>query len=33
MVALMGEFVFMTHFPVVMKSFYMQRDPNDDTLT
>lgn len=33
MVALMGEFVFMTHFPVVMKSFYMQRDPNDNTLT
>ncbi|CAJ1022601.1 Glutaminyl-tRNA synthetase, non-specific RNA binding region part 1/OB-fold nucleic acid binding domain/tRNA synthetases class II (D, K and N), putative [Leishmania lindenbergi] len=33
MVAQMGEFVFMTHFPAQMKSFYMQRDPADTTLT
>ncbi|EPY23101.1 asparaginyl-tRNA synthetase [Strigomonas culicis] len=33
MVALMGEIVFMTHFPAEMKSFYMQRDPKDNTLT
>lgn len=33
MVASIGRFVFLTHFPTVMKSFYMQRDPNDSTLT
>lgn len=33
MVAKLGEFVFMTHFPAQMKSFYMQRDPADETLT
>lgn len=33
MVAKLGEFVFMTHFPAEMKSFYMQRDPVDNTLT
>lgn len=33
MVAKLGEFVLMTHFPAEMKSFYMQRDPEDDTLT
>ncbi|GET92293.1 asparaginyl-tRNA synthetase, putative [Leishmania tarentolae] len=33
MVAKLGEFVFMTHFPASMKSFYMQRDPDDTTLT
>lgn len=33
MVAKLGEFVFMTHFPASMKSFYMQRDPDDPTLT
>lgn len=33
MVAKIGEFVLMTHFPAEMKSFYMQRDPNDETLT
>ncbi|RNF01783.1 putative asparaginyl-tRNA synthetase [Trypanosoma conorhini] len=33
MVALLGEMVFMTHFPAVMKSFYMARDPEDPTLT
>ncbi|KAG5468275.1 hypothetical protein LSCM1_02253 [Leishmania martiniquensis] len=33
MVAKLGEFVFMTHFPAHMKSFYMQRDPIDATLT
>uniref|UniRef100_A0A0A9X4V8 Asparagine--tRNA ligase, cytoplasmic n=1 Tax=Lygus hesperus TaxID=30085 RepID=A0A0A9X4V8_LYGHE len=33
MVAMMNEFVFMTHFPAAMKSFYMQRDPEDNTLT
>eukprot|EP01080_Neovahlkampfia_damariscottae_P011508 gene11508-4672_t len=33
MVAKFGEPTFMTHFPVVMKSFYMKRDPTDTTLT
>lgn len=33
MVAKLGEFVLMTHFPHEMKSFYMQRDPNDPNLT
>lgn len=33
MVAKIGEFVLMTHFPATMKSFYMQRDPNDNLLT
>lgn len=33
MVALMGEFVLMTHFPVEMKSFYMARDPANPHLT
>ncbi|PWV00404.1 putative aspartyl-tRNA synthetase [Trypanosoma cruzi] len=33
MVAILGEMVFMTHFPAVMKSFYMARDPEDPTLT
>lgn len=33
MVAKLGEFVLMTHFPAQMKSFYMQRDPADNTLT
>eukprot|EP00796_Vickermania_ingenoplastis_P007264 gene7264-5110_t len=33
MVAKIGEFVLMTHFPAEMKSFYMQRDPNDNLLT
>ncbi|KAG5491605.1 hypothetical protein JIQ42_01511 [Leishmania sp. Namibia] len=33
MVAKLGEFVLMTHFPSEMKSFYMQRDPFDTTLT
>jgi asparaginyl-tRNA synthetase len=33
MIALIGEPTFMTHFPVVMKSFYMKRDPKDSTLT
>ena len=33
MVALIGECVLMTHFPASMKSFYMARCPNDNTLT
>ncbi|KAH9577345.1 Glutaminyl-tRNA synthetase [Trypanosoma melophagium] len=33
MVEKIGEIVFMTHFPAVMKSFYMARDENDPTLT
>ncbi|KPI90484.1 putative asparaginyl-tRNA synthetase [Leptomonas seymouri] len=33
MVAKLGEFVLMTHFPAQMKSFYMQRDPEDYSLT
>lgn len=33
MVGKIGEFVLMTHFPHEMKSFYMQRDPNDPALT
>lgn len=33
MVAKFGEFIFMTHFPVEMKSFYMQRASTDRTLT
>eukprot|EP00758_Cryptobia_borreli_P016924 Tbor_TRINITY_DN6148_c1_g1::TRINITY_DN6148_c1_g1_i10::g.22697::m.22697/K01893/NARS, asnS; asparaginyl-tRNA synthetase len=33
MVGKMGEIVMMTHFPAVMKSFYMSRDPEDSTLT
>ncbi|KAG5468687.1 hypothetical protein CUR178_01522 [Leishmania enriettii] len=33
MVAKLGEFVLMTHFPAEMKSFYMQRDSIDTTLT
>lgn len=33
MVAKLGEFILMTHFPAQMKSFYMQRDPEDNTLT
>ncbi|KEG12344.1 asparaginyl-tRNA synthetase [Trypanosoma grayi] len=33
MVGMIGEMVFMTHFPAVMKSFYMARDPHDPTLT
>jgi len=33
MIALIGEPVFMTHFPVNMKSFYMKRDPLDQELT
>lgn len=33
MISKIGEPVFMTHFPVVMKSFYMKKDPKDETLT
>ncbi|ORC93625.1 asparaginyl-tRNA synthetase [Trypanosoma theileri] len=33
MVEKIGEIVFMTHFPAVMKSFYMSRDEHDPTLT
>eukprot|EP01027_Heterolobosea_sp_BB2_P023742 GEZU01035724.1.p1 GENE.GEZU01035724.1~~GEZU01035724.1.p1 ORF type:complete len:528 (-),score=237.41 GEZU01035724.1:324-1907(-) len=33
MMALIGEPVLMTHFPVEIKSFYMKKDPNDPTLT
>lgn len=33
MIAKIGEPVFMTHFPVVMKSFYMKKDGKDQTLT
>lgn len=33
MVELLGETVFLTHFPAVMKSFYMLRDKDDPTLT
>nr|CCC90123.1 unnamed protein product [Trypanosoma congolense IL3000] len=33
MVGMIGEVVLMTHFPAEMKSFYMARDRDDNTLT
>ncbi|KAG8348076.1 asparaginyl-tRNA synthetase [Trypanosoma vivax] len=33
MIGMIGEMVFMTHFPAEMKSFYMARDKEDPTLT
>ncbi|CCW60633.1 unnamed protein product [Phytomonas sp. EM1] len=33
MVAKFNEFILMTHFPAAIKSFYMQRDPEDPIMT